>query len=116
MNANTKLQKQISTGNWIDVDETEANRIVEMAAQKYSATSESIMRMVEAKPGLNYDTETQETAWYMNVRVKPEPRQPRPDDYPNGRKLSCGCTVYNRSEVMSASLGSSCQDCYDRMS
>jgi hypothetical protein len=37
-------------------------------------------------------------------------------DYPNGRKLSCGCTVYYRSEVMSASLGTSCPNCFDRMS
>ena len=38
------------------------------------------------------------------------------DDYPNGRKLDCGHTIYNQVEVMSASLGSSCTDCYDRMS
>ena len=44
---------------------------------------------------------------------KPQPRQP---DYPNGRTLDCGCTVYNRHEVMSASMGTSCSDCYDRMS
>lgn len=42
-------------------------------------------------------------------------RLPQPD-YPNGRKLSCGCVVYYRSHVMSASLGSACPDCYDRMS
>ena len=43
--------------------------------------------------------------------------QPRPAlDYPDGRKLSCGCTVYGKWEVMSASLGSSCPNCYDRMS
>jgi hypothetical protein len=40
----------------------------------------------------------------------------RSPDYPNGRKLSCGHTVYWKSDVMSASLGSSCPDCYDRMS
>jgi hypothetical protein len=44
---------------------------------------------------------------------KPEPKKL---DYPNGRKLACGCTVYNQSEVMSASRGTSCPDCYDRMS
>ena len=37
-------------------------------------------------------------------------------DYPNGRKLACGCTVYQQSEVMNASMGTSCQNCYDRMS
>ena len=43
--------------------------------------------------------------------------QPRSvPDYPDGRNLSCGCTVYSKWEVMSASLGSSCPNCYDRMS
>lgn len=45
--------------------------------------------------------------------------QPKPApklDYPQGRKLDCGHTVYHQSEVMSASLGTSCPDCYDRMS
>lgn len=37
-------------------------------------------------------------------------------DYPDGRELDCGCTVYFSHEVMSASLGTSCQNCYDRMS
>jgi len=109
----TKLQKQISNGNWIDVDETEANRIVEMAAQKYSVTPEGIMKMVEAKPGLNYDTDTRETAWYMNFRIKPEPRQPRPE--PKMVRCGCGHTVPSY-EVMTANLGSSCPDCYDDMS
>lgn len=44
---------------------------------------------------------------------KPQPRTP---DYPDGRRLSCGCTVYWKHEVMSASRGSSCFNCYDRMS
>lgn len=43
--------------------------------------------------------------------------QPAPQpDYPNGRKLDCGHVVYWKSEVMSASRGTSCPDCYDRMS
>lgn len=37
-------------------------------------------------------------------------------DYPEGRKLSCGCTVFYAAHVMSASMGTSCPDCYDRMS
>jgi hypothetical protein len=40
----------------------------------------------------------------------------RNPDYPNGRKLDCGHIVYEAVEVTSASLGSSCPDCYDRMS
>jgi len=37
-------------------------------------------------------------------------------DYPQGRRLSCGHMVYYADEVMSASMGTSCLDCYDRMS
>jgi len=37
-------------------------------------------------------------------------------DYSQGRKLSCGCTVWYAAHVMNASMGTSCSDCYDRMS
>jgi hypothetical protein len=44
------------------------------------------------------------------------PKPQRKPDYPNGRVLDCGCTVYWKHEVMSTSRGSSCEACYDRMS
>lgn len=47
---------------------------------------------------------------------KARSKKTRQPDYPKGRELSCGCIVYYKSEVMSASLGSSCAGCYDRMS
>jgi len=37
-------------------------------------------------------------------------------DYPQGRKLKCGCTVWHAAHVMNASMGTSCSDCYDKMS
>ena len=37
-------------------------------------------------------------------------------DYPEGCKLNCGHIVYYKGNVMIASRGSSCADCYDRMS
>lgn len=37
-------------------------------------------------------------------------------DYPEGRRLDCGCLVFLETNVMNASLGTSCPDCYDRMS
>ena len=33
-----------------------------------------------------------------------------------GTELNCGCVVYNAVEIMNAGLGTSCSDCYDRMS
>lgn len=53
------------------------------------------------------------TARAERIASRPIPVTP---DYPNGRKLSCGHIVYSQVEIMNASLGSSCLDCYDRMS
>lgn len=61
---------------------------------------------------VDVDQTTEDLAQLEAVKMN---RLPQPD-YPNGRRLSCGCTVYYRHEVMSASLGSSCPDCFDRMS
>jgi hypothetical protein len=36
-------------------------------------------------------------------------------DYPNGKKLGCGCTIYYKAHELSA-IGSTCTDCYDKMS
>ena len=48
--------------------------------------------------------------------ARQQARTPRKHDYPTGRTLDCGCIVYDAREVMNASLGTSCADCYDRMS
>lgn len=39
----------------------------------------------------------------------------RAPDYPNGRRLDCGCVVHYSTQVMRANMGSSCCGCYDRM-
>ena len=41
---------------------------------------------------------------------------PRAVDYPEGRVLDCGCTVYSRMSVMNTSSGTARPDCYDEMS
>ena len=56
------------------------------------------------------------TEWHAHIRAAAPAPRVRLDDYPEGRKLACGCVVYSQHEVMSASLGSSCGQCYDRMS
>jgi hypothetical protein len=59
--------------------------------------------------------QTQETTPLDEIQAQNlQPR--RKPDFPNGKKLDCGHTVYFRNQVMMASLGSSCEDCYDRMS
>ena len=58
--------------------------------------------------------------WLADLRRQGLARRPlapaSADDYPNGRELDCGHVVYNAVEVMTASLGASCSECYDRMS
>jgi len=48
--------------------------------------------------------------------ARAQARTPRKHDYPNGRTLDCGCTIYDTHEVMSTQNGTSCADCYDQMS
>lgn len=50
------------------------------------------------------------------VALSAQPKPQRKPDFPNGKRLSCGHTVYHWSEVMNASRGTSCPSCFDRMS
>ena len=52
----------------------------------------------------------------MRAAMVSRPKPAIHQDYPTGRVLDCGCTVYDSHEVMSASTGSACESCYDRMS
>ena len=52
---------------------------------------------------------------YLLASEKTEKENRKPSPAPEMRKCSCGHTV-PVSQVMNASMGSSCPDCYDRMS
>ena len=55
--------------------------------------------------------------WYAQIRdADAQAPTPAPRRSTYERTLDCGHTVYNKSEVMSASNGTSCHRCYDRMS
>lgn len=84
-------------------------------------TRDEAVAALEAGKELRYDS----SDWYSNCRDgeaydrKVAARKAKAEaakDWPEGRKLSCGHVVYYSSQVMSASRGSSCADCYDRMS
>ena len=79
---------------------------------------EGIMNDIDSKTnGFGIGEAGQASASTPEDELEAARLQPWPaPDYPDGRKLSCGCTVYRKVEVMSASLGSSCFNCYDRMS
>lgn len=119
-----KIQSMRSNGSWRD--ETKSERIatfVRLAVEVEQWLAPAQKREPQTEQGI-YDalaageTITHGTDWYDRLRdadAQPEPK-PRKNDYPGGRVLDCGCTIYNKIDVMNASQGSSCENCYDRMS
>ena len=113
-------QYQLSNGDWQDIDEQYINNYLDAALKRESViergitTRQQLMELLETGEKIKYDAEIW-YGWIRNKNAQPKPRITQPD-YPTGRRLSCGHTVHYRHEVMSASLGTSCADCYDRMS
>lgn len=119
-----KFQRMLSNAMWSD--EVKPDRIemfINKAAEREQwfapregrdpRTAQEIRELLATGAEVTYDTD-----WYAKIRdadVQPK-RQPRQPDYPDGRQLDCGHVVENKHEIMSASLGSSCEMCYDRMS
>lgn len=87
-------------GGWVFETQAEADTWLAGAAERNQreAARLAVLRAEQAR----------NAAWRA-ARKAPAPA------YPQGRKLDCGCTVYQASEVMSASLGTACPQCYDRM-
>ena len=116
-----KLQRQLSNGMWTDEDRVDefiaraVKRDAEIAGYvdgREPKAEQEIRDILATGKALPYGQD-----WYAKIRGKVQ-RKPkrRRLDYPNGRKLDCGCTVYYQGGVMNASMGSSCEGCYDRMS
>lgn len=115
------MQRQLSNGTWVDVKVGQEAGYIAAAVKVEQWLAPNCGRQPRTAEGIEAalaagKTITIGTQWYAHIRAaKPAPRV-RLDDYPDGRKLACGCVVYSQYEVMSASLGSSCGSCYDRMS
>lgn len=123
-----RLEKQMSNGNWMNV----SDRIEYFMAlcdgrkQKNRAGEWVLMTRGEMAEKLSLGGQLNTGSdWYDNLRdgevadrrsAERRAAQTAARDYPQGRKLDCGCVVYNKINVMSASMGSSCSNCYDRMS
>ena len=104
----TTLQYQLSNGSWIDC----GNRTEEFLkrCEKYEKLSiEDVLRKLESGKTCRNDSED----WYSVCRYEPKPMPEPIKDFPNGKKLICGCIVYYRSQIMNASLGQTCTDHYD---
>jgi hypothetical protein len=97
---------------WNECDEIDLNAAIEAAATLKQTTIDEIKILLTNGHEVAYD----ETSNYYythdmkRIRVRPAPR-PQPIMV----KCSCGHTI-PKTSVMSASMGSSCPNCYDRMS
>ena len=49
----------------------------------------------------------------QDAREEESRQNRREPDYPEGRMLDCGHVVYYKTDVMRASLGTVCPECYD---
>lgn len=113
------LQYQLSNGDWVDTTEEEAARLLDGVLSRESwfaprqkreplTTREQVAAfLAKGRREMRHGDE-----WYENIRAKPAPR---PEPKPDLVRCDCGHEC-ERLLVMSASLGSACPDCYDRMS
>lgn len=113
-----QIQYQLSNGMWSDVPEHRIDEFINMAIQTESwlaprlereplTTKEQVIECMESGKTVRIGSD-----WYDNIRI---PQPPKPFIQPEMVKCSCGHTV-PRVSVMSASMGTSCPECYDRMS
>jgi hypothetical protein len=113
-----KFQRKLSNGSWID--ENRVDDFVDIILEREPwfaprvkrepmATRQQVLDFLASGKTINYGSD-----WYAEVRDADAfaPRQPKQIVEV---KCDCGHTVA-KSLVMSASLGTSCPDCYDRMS
>jgi hypothetical protein len=114
-----KLQYQLSNGNWIDCgDRTEEfiTRCINNNSHLKINTREQIFEALSQGKTLRNDA----SDWYSNCRDYEAVEKIQAEKKANQKpveyiKCSCGHTV-PRIQAMHASLGTSCPDCYDRLS
>jgi hypothetical protein len=109
-----------STGKWADVPSEKAERLFDMAIEREAwfaprknrtpmTTHAEVAAFLAAGNDLQYGDD-----WYEVLRAKKEgPRAAQPAV--TVVRCDCGHSVQPLS-VMHASLGTSCVDCYDRLS
>lgn len=111
------LLKQYSNGKWVIIEaekeEFYISKILEREpwlaprlGREPLKTTEDILDYLQTGKTLDYDDE-----WYAVVKMD-IPKTPKPVEMV---KCDCGHTV-SRCSVMGTSTGSSCPECYDRMS
>ncbi len=120
-----KLQNQMSTGNWMDVDDNRVEEFISHCVQQNQRVGRGrdwvtmdrnqVIAYLESGHELRNGSD-----WYDRCRcIEAHDRiiEKRRAAAPPVEmvKCGCGCTIPS-TLVMSASLGSSCSECYDEMS
>ena len=115
------IEYRLSSGAWTETGDRE-NFFVQMAAEYHAQPTKTIYGRLAHGEEIRYRADD----WYpylrdgeiaaQRVAARKERLNSDPKAYPQGRELACGCMVYHQTQVMSSSRGSSCADCYDRMS
>lgn len=111
-------QYQSSNGQWIACSSEQADKFINMAVEYDNSrpaewrdgisSIEIALTILENGKTLKFGPD-----WYWNIRKQLQPQpQPQPQEY----RLDCGCTVYHRDHIMTSANGTTCTDCYDRMS
>lgn len=98
-----KLERKLCNASWCLVDEEN----VEMFLGYTQQSRATVIEKLEKGETVSYGTD-----WCKELRLTPQPKIMK---QPEMVKCSCGHTV-PKLLVMSASMGSSCPDCYDSMS
>lgn len=117
------IQTQLSNGNWVDAGDRSDALIDQAASVKQRVNREWVQLgrdEIISRLASGRECRIVGTDWYDNIRDG-EAHDRRISEINARRadvpmvKCSCGHTI-PRDLVMSASLGTSCPDCYDRMS
>ena len=115
-----RFQRMLSNGSWIDEDRI--NEFVDMVLERETwfaeregrepmTTREQVIERLATVKDMRAGDD-----WYDNVRDADSTRNaPRSRPVVEMVRCDCGHEV-PRGQVMSASRGTSCPDCYDRMS
>jgi hypothetical protein len=104
------LQYQLSNGNWVDCGDR-TDEFLSMCLKHNQHVGVNSMDQVISALKEGKELQYFDSLWYANCRKKPEPRE---IPMPKMVKCSCGHTI-PAGQVMNASLGTSCPNCYDRM-
>jgi len=128
-----RLQYMLSNGNYVDASAGREEYFIKSAVefdQRYpdgyrgklglSSIEDAISQLEqgwELRHGSDwYDKIRDGEAFERKQAIARAERDNNPNYSKTGWELDCGHIVHWRSHIMSASRGSSCTDCYDRMS